>query len=134
MKERQELEDRSLVASTREFIPDNLLEQNLQQEVTSEHHLQTLSKELFSKFNIELKTELSHNEINHVTKLLFLNDRHMISNVDVLISSFLKLRVSKDRKSRREFVESLQTEARNQQGSGFMNGLKGMFGRNNDGN
>lgn len=127
------VQDRELVASTREFLPDNLLEQNLQQEVTSEHHLQTLSKELFSKHNIELKTEVSHNEINHITKLLFLQDRLLIDNVDVLISAFLKLRVSKERKSRREFVESLQTEARNQQGSGFMNSMKNMFGRNNDG-
>lgn len=108
-----------------------LLENTLQMEVDQEHHVKSVSKELFNRENIDLKTEVSHDEINHVTKIRFLQDKFGVDNVDILLKSFLNLRVSKKRQSRREFIEALQTENRNSQGGGFMSRLFGGGNNNN---
>lgn len=108
------------------FLPtDDLLETSLQQEVETENNIKSVSKELFNKKEVEVKTEVSHNEINNVTRLLFLEDRLLVSNVEVLIDNFLALRISKNRRSRREFVEALQTETKNTSGGGFLSKLFG---------
>lgn len=109
-----------LLADTLEQQQHNLMEQD--------NDIKTVSRELFSRQNIEAKTELSHNEIIHVTKLRFLKERFGVRNVEDLITSLETLRVSKDRKSRKEFVDALQTENRSNQGSGFFSGFKKLFG------
>lgn len=108
-----------------------LLENTLQTEVEQEHHVKSVSKELFNKENIDLKTEVSHDEINHITKIRFLQNKFEVDNVDILLKSFLNLRVSKKRQSRREFIDALQTENRNAQGGGFMSKLFGGGNNNN---
>lgn len=113
------------------FIPeDELLEHNLSRDMESDSNIKTVSKELFSSKDIDLKTEVSHNEINEITKINFLKARWGVDNIEVLTDSFLRLRVSKERKSRREFVETVQLEGRNQQGGSF---LSRMFGGGGNG-
>jgi hypothetical protein len=115
-----------VVTSSEEFMPnDPLLETSLSQTVESENTIKSVSKELFTHSNIDVKTEVSHDEINNLTRLRFLRDRFNVQNVDTLTQSFLALRVSKDRKSRREFIEALQSENRSSQGGNF---LSKMFG------
>lgn len=105
---------------------DELIETRLSQDIEQENSIKTVSKELFSKDSIEMKTEITHDEINDITRLEFLAAKFGISNVDVLKSSFLRLRVSKNRKSRGEFIASLQTENRNNNPAGGF--LSKMFG------
>lgn len=109
-----------------------LLENTLQSEVEQEHHVKSVSKELFNKENIDLKTEVSHDEINQITKIRFLQDKFEVANVNILLKSFLNLRVSKKRQSRREFIDALQTENRNAQGGGFFSRLFTGGGNNNN--
>lgn len=92
-----------------------------------DNDIKAISRELLSKHNIEAKTELSHDEIIFVTKLRFLENRYGVRNVHVLVESLETLRVSMDRKSRREFIDALQTENRNSQATGFWGGFKKMF-------
>lgn len=113
---------------------DPLLETSLQQEIESESNIKSVSKELFSHQNIDLKTEVSHDEINNITRLQFLKHRFGIQNIDVLTDTFLRLRVSKQRKSRQEFISALQTENRNAQGGGLIGKLGNMFGGNGGNN
>lgn len=105
-----------------------LLEDTLQQEVIQESNIKSISKELFAKTDLEVKTELTHNEINQITKLLFLQEKLLISDVRTLIQSFLSLRISKKRQSRKEFIESLQTEQRNAQQLSVFDKLKAKLG------
>jgi hypothetical protein len=125
--EQQLIEEPKVIQAVpqQQYKQDALLEQSLSQEVVQETNIKTVSKELFNRQNIELKTEVSHNEINHVAKLKFLQERFGVANIDVLCDNFLALRVSKDRKSRGEFVSSLQADNKAQQGGSF---LSKMFG------
>jgi len=96
--------------------------------VETENSVKSVAKELFSNDVIDLKTEISHNEINNLTRLRFMQEKFRLAsgtNLDHVIASFLRLRVSKDRKSRKEFIEALQTETRNSQGGSFMQKLFG---------
>lgn len=96
--------------------------------VETENSVKSVAKELFSNDVIDLKTEISHNEINNLTRLRFMQEKFRLQsggNLDHVIASFLRLRVSKDRKSRKEFIEALQTETRNSQGGSFMQKLFG---------
>lgn len=114
------------------FIPeDELLEHNLSRDMEQDSTIKTVSKELFSSKDIDLKTEVSHNEINQIVKLNFLKARWQVDNIEVLTDSFLRLRVSKERKSRREFVETVQLENKNAQGGGWMSKLFGGGGGGN---
>lgn len=108
-----------------------MIEDSLSQPMESDNNIKTVSKELFNKGGIDLKTEVSHDEIIHITKLRFLEQKFGIYNIDNMVESFLGLRVSKDRKSRAEFIDALQTENRNRGGGGLMGRL---FGQNSGGN
>lgn len=109
-----------------------LIEDNLSQTVETDSSIKTVAKELFNRTNIDLKTEVTHDEINQITKLRFLQVKFGVSNVDVLIHSLLGLRVSKNRKSRGEFVNIVQTENRNQQSGGLGSKLAAAFGGGNN--
>lgn len=100
----------------------------LKHQITQEAVPQSISKELLSGKEIMTRTEVSHNDINNITRLAFLQDKFGLENVQILKESLLTLRVSKDRKSRKEFVESLQTQNRNSQNTSFM---EKMFGSKN---
>lgn len=113
-------EERKLEARANNQYGDDLLETNLSQEIESENNIKAVSKELFNKQNIALKTEVSHDEINNITRLRFLEEKFQIKNVSVLVNSLLELRVSKERKSRREFIDALQTENRSTNAGSFM--------------
>lgn len=71
------------------------------------------SKELFKSENIELRTDINDEEIINITKLKFNNkilQKHKLKPVfEDYINDFMKLKVSKDRKSRGEFVSINKT-------------------------
>lgn len=133
---KEEAKELSASADNNNFItPDELLETSLSQELEQESNIKTVSKELFNNNAIDLKSEVTHDEINDLTRIRFLKEAFGISHTDSLIVSFLSLRVSKNRQSRREFIEALQTENRNaNQGGNFFSRLLGGGNNNNGGN
>jgi len=66
------------------------------------------SKELFRDDKIMLRTDISNDEIIIINKLMFNNSLLESCGLeqvfDGFINNFMKLKVSKDRKSRQEFV------------------------------
>lgn len=102
------------------FLEGQLIEEQLGIHTETESNIKSVSKELFNSDKIDVKTELSHDEINMVTKLRFLERKFKLRNIDVLVGSLLTLRVSKDRKSRSEFIQALRSEDQDAQQSGFL--------------
>ncbi len=128
LEEIEQMPEAQVIQTTRQRQQVSLLESNLGSEIESDSHVKSVSKELFTNNAIFLKTEVSHDEIPNITRILFLRDRFGVQNMDTAINSFLSLRVSKDRKSRKEFIESLQSENRNAQGGGWVSKLFGQSG------
>jgi len=66
------------------------------------------SKELFRDDKIILKTDLTDDEITIINKLLyndaFLSSKKLKQPFKLVIENYMKLKVSKDRQSRKEFV------------------------------
>ena len=75
------------------------------------------AKALLNKEDIELKTELTPIEVMAASRLLFVADRYDIQGIDQFMSQLLQLKVSQNRKGRREFIEGLHAEERRQTGS-----------------
>ena len=67
-----------------------------------------IAKELFTKENIEMKTELSDAEIRIFSRASFFGDIFAIDCVKIYIDRFMRLRVSKAREGRKEFVETVK--------------------------
>lgn len=100
-----------------------LLEAGLSTNVESENSIKSVSKELFTNNDISMKTDITDDEVRGFTKLDFLAMRCHLKNMEGLKNSFLSLRVSRNRKSRGEFIDALNTERRQQQ----QNALQRMF-------
>jgi len=78
-------------------------------------------KELFSVKNIYAKTDLSEEEISIVSRLYYLSDYIKHPQLAMLLDKLLMLRISKNRKSREEFVKAhTGTQTKNQQSFGYM--------------
>lgn len=119
------------LTATTASIPELQHEDMFGRPMESDNQVKSVAKELFNQGQIELKTEVSHDEINNLTRLRFMRERFGIDNVETLTNSFLSLRVSKDRKSRSEFIAALQTENRNTNGGGIWSRLFGVNNNNN---
>lgn len=90
------------------FDQNALLETNISKGLENETGIKSLSKEMYSKSNIDLKTEVSHNDANNITRC-----RAMLVLVPGLslgpaLDSLLGLRVSLERKGRGEFTTAIQ--------------------------
>jgi|SRR6056297_2466039 len=85
-------------------------------------------KELFDSEDIDVKTELKGEQVLIVSKIRFLS-RHIhkkfgVDMLDGFVDDFLRLQVSKDRGSRKEFVSAFQS--RNDERMGGMIDKLGM--------
>lgn len=103
------------------LAPSNTLE--------DEHQVKSIGKEVFNTKDIDVRSDITHNEINHITKLRFWESKFG-TDVEHLVQSHLRLRLSKDRKSRGELVNIVQTEQRNAQGGIQWGKLFGQGGNN----
>jgi hypothetical protein len=102
------------------------IENPLAQEFPVENNIRTVISEMHSKENISTKTELSHNEVNYITKLAFLEAFLGAGNLNFLTQQFKEHRVSLDRQGRAESVEALQAINRAKQAK--ESGLGKFFG------
>ncbi len=77
--------------------------------------------------NIDIKTELSDIEIKLITKLKHIYKEFDITRGDDLLKTFMRLKLSKTRKSRKEIIEVAKAEAQHEIESSFGGRMKRMF-------
>lgn len=68
------------------------------------------SQELFSKEHIEVKTDINEEEVSIISRLKFLCDELDLNNFRKALIYLMELRLSKGRKSRKEFIDSIKKE------------------------
>lgn len=85
-------------------------------------------KELFHEDKVKARTDLSTRQIKLITKAFYLAKLTGMKEINSLLSDFLTLSISKDRKSRQEYVEGLKAKIDNQIQQGAMN-VRGQFGK-----
>lgn len=83
----------------------------------------SILKELFNSKNIKLKTELTGDQVSIISRLELMGDITKRPYLKTVLNEFRLHMVSKDRKSRGEFVEAHRDRQKNMQ-----NGLMGMLG------
>jgi len=85
-------------------------------------------KELFNEDKVKARTDLSPTQIRNVTKAFYLANLTGMPDIRNLVHDFLLLRISKDRKSRQEFVDGLKAKIE----QSIINGqqaMRGQFGK-----
>jgi len=82
-----------------------------------------IAKELFTGENIDMKTEMSSQEINIFSRAEFIKDIFGLDSIGIFIDKFERLRVSMARKGRAEFVETVKDKGKE---TGMEN-LAGLF-------
>lgn len=80
------------------------------------------SKEIFKSEGIKTRTDLNDNEISAMSRLLFLCDTFEFNNLNKALHNFMELRLSRNRKSRKEFIDALKSNQVNNQFMPFNGG------------
>ena len=70
-----------------------------------DEHLLKIIDEIYSEDHIEIKTDLNVPQINAITKGLLFAERYNCTLMGDLCNTMMKLLVSKNRQSRKEFTE-----------------------------
>lgn len=73
-------------------------------------------RDLVTGQDIDLKSELNTKEIVAATRLLFMSERYQMPHFTHFVNNFLRLRVSKERKGRVEFIQGLHATEKKEQG------------------
>lgn len=84
--------------------------------VVQEADITHVSKQIFNGLDIDLKSQVTDTEVKLLTKIKFLEARFGLENTKQLADSFLRMRVSLNRQSRREFVEVANGERKAKEG------------------
>lgn len=85
-------------------------------------------KELFHESKVKARTDLTPRQINNITKAFYLAKMSGIPEISGILNDFLTLRISKDRKSRAEFVDGLKARIEQNMQQGMQN-IRGQFGK-----
>lgn len=83
-------------------------------------------KEIFTSKNVKVKSDLSSSQISKISRAYYLAKILKMPELESLLDEFVTLRISKDRKSRSEFVEGLKAKLDANVLSG---GLRQQFGK-----
>jgi hypothetical protein len=105
-------------------MANELLEKAFEQEISNPSDV---NKELFKSENPEVKTDLSAEQISIITRLGYLGDLIEDDAYKELINKFIILRISKDRKSRGEFVEAQKSSMPENRSSGVWGSIASSF-------
>lgn len=100
-------------------IPESDVEDLMSDEQASDT---AVLKELFNKKNARVKSELSDYEIKIIARLEILAVLTNRPKIKEVCDHFIELRISKDRQSRKEFVEA-HKEMKKDTGNNFLRGL-----------
>jgi len=122
--------DKMLNVEQQETIEDIDLGQDSIEEMFSNEQQanQDNVKELFHEKHVKARTDLSMRQIKLVTKGYYLAKLIGVPEVKDLLMDFLTLSISKDRKSRAEYVEGLKAKLENDINRAGMN-VRGNFGK-----
>lgn len=71
-------------------------------------------KELFAEMKVKARTDLSARQISKIARVYYLAELLKMPELTRLMNEFITLRISKDRSSRKEFVEGLKAKLDNQ--------------------
>ena len=82
---------------------------NFEPENRKDIWMQEVSKQIFSKDNIEVKTDINTSQINALTKGLLFAKTYNVSLMKDLCDTIMVLSVSKDRRGRKEFTDIAKT-------------------------
>jgi flagellar biosynthesis GTPase FlhF len=85
-------------------------------------------KELFHEDKVKARTDISARQIKLITKAFYLAKITGMKEINAILSDFLVLSISKDRKSRAEYVEGLRAKIDNALQQGAIN-MRGQFGK-----
>lgn len=102
---------------------DDSIEQMFRNDINSSQHE---VKEIFSLEKIKAKTDISTRQVKLITKAFYLAQITGMKEIYGILDDFLVLSVSKDRKSRLEYVEGLKAKIESAMSG---NNLRGQFGK-----
>lgn len=85
-------------------------------------------KELFHEDKVKARTDLSTRQIKLITKAFYLAKMTGMKEIHAILYDFMTLSISKDRKSRQEYVEGLKSRIQDSMMSAMGN-TRGQFGR-----
>jgi hypothetical protein len=86
-------------------------------------------EKLIKDNKIELKSDLNEFEISQLSKLLFVGKKMKLNGVTEICHTFMRLRVSKERKGRMELIEAIKSTLESVKSDAFANTLKGVLGK-----
>lgn len=95
---------------------------------SEQNAMQDNVKELFHEEKVKARTDLSTRQIKLVTKAYYLAKLTGMKEINLLLNDFLTLSISKDRKSRAEYVQGLQAKIQNDINNNLAS-LRGNFGK-----
>ena len=75
---------------------------------------QASSRSLIDKRDVEVKTELNDAEIQSMSKLLLVAQRHNAPIIGEYLQNLMTLKSSRNRRGRREFIQGLHADERRQ--------------------
>lgn len=114
-----------LIDDNSDGIMDDTIETMMRQEQASQ---QDNVKELFHEDKVKARTDLSTRQIKLLTKAFYLAKLTGMKDINKLLQDFMTLSISKDRKSRVEYVEGLKAKIDNAIQQGSMQ-LRGQFAK-----
>ena len=108
---------------------DNTMDDTIENMMRSEQSAsQDNVKELFHEDKVKARTDLSTRQVKLITKAFYLAKLTGMKEINILLQDFMTLSISKDRKSRLEYVEGLKAKIDNAIQQGAMN-LRGQFAK-----
>ncbi len=98
------------------------IEKFLDNEKTDEERV--IKELLDTKNNMESKTDLNDANIIEVLKLSHIAKKYKLKEIDDLIKLFMKLRISRNRLGRREFIDAIRANRENRENVGMFGNLR----------
>lgn len=83
-------------------------ETTLDDEINQKLGTENKAKELFNKKDINTKTDVNDREINLISRIMFISEIFEIPEIQNMINRYLELKLSKNRKSRKEYLDALK--------------------------
>lgn len=85
-------------------------------------------KELFHEDKVKARSDISNRQVKLITKAFYLAKITGMPEIHAILHDFLTLSISKDRKSRSEYVEGLKAKLQDSMQQSMMN-MRGQFGK-----
>lgn len=127
VKKKEELKPLDIEIVTKEDLED-IQDDDVEEleELFNNNSETSVLKELFNDKRFKTKTDVNDDEISIMSRLYFMSEITNRPKLKRVLDEFLILRISKDRQSRKEFVEA-QKERNTENKAGF---LQNLLGRN----